>query len=228
MIWLILAVIFLTIIAYIYYNRHQSVEKITPTEKYTIYTDDTTLKTLRNMLKTTDEIFHANGITYWIDGGTLLGAVRHHDVIPWDDDGDLAVFETHESKLLSAIPDFRNRGYGVVKTWHGYKIYPLNGKSIKPELEYLYPFVDIFFVNKNGDHYHFADTEVQDKWPNYYHDIPDLFPLRRYQFASFELTGPNNAIPYLNRAYGTNWRKTAIKSYDHASESSIDEIVFKI
>ena len=58
---------------------------------------------LLTLLKEFDGICKKHGITYYLEGGSLLGAVRHKGFLPWDDDVDLSITRDNFQKLLSVI-----------------------------------------------------------------------------------------------------------------------------
>lgn len=71
------------------------------TEQYHISEEE--LKKIQNvqreLIAEVDRICKKHGITYNMVGGTMLGAIRHHGYIPWDDDADIGFLRKEYEKF---------------------------------------------------------------------------------------------------------------------------------
>lgn len=55
------------------------------------------------LLKKMDKICRENEIEYYMLGGTMLGAIRHHGFIPWDDDADIGMPRDSYEKFIELL-----------------------------------------------------------------------------------------------------------------------------
>ena len=88
---------------------------------------------LCDLMQRVHEICVANDIRYTLIGGSLIGAIRHHGFIPWDDDMDIAM----------PYKDFiRFRDIAFAQKWDGME-FDLAGYS----LDYFSPFIKAYDSN---------------------------------------------------------------------------------
>ena len=79
---------------------------------------------LLKLLNEIGDICSENGIDYFIDGGTALGAIRHRGFLPWDDDIDIFFTRDNWNKFLDAFRS-EDRPGRVIEDLHTNKDYTM-------------------------------------------------------------------------------------------------------
>ena len=71
-------------------------------------------KMLLEMIKDISEICEENDIKWSLSGGSVLGAVRHHGFIPWDDDMDINITRSEFEKFRKIFPGRFSDRYSLI------------------------------------------------------------------------------------------------------------------
>lgn len=75
-----------------------------------------------DILRYIDKICEAHHLNYYITAGTLIGAVRHHGFIPWDDDIDIVMMREDYRRLIE-IMQHDNSKYALLSPYYSCNYY---------------------------------------------------------------------------------------------------------
>lgn len=79
--------------------------------------DDKTLRTMQLMelgiLREVDRVCRENDVSYFLDSGSALGAMRHDGFIPWDDDIDIGMLREDYDRFLAVAREALGERYEV-------------------------------------------------------------------------------------------------------------------
>ena len=131
-------------------------------------------KLMIDMLEYIDKICRKNNIKYTLEGGTLLGAIRHGGMIPWDDDVDISLDKNNYSRLIDVLTKEKGR----------YQLLTRESNNT-----YYLPFVKL--IDTNTIAYEFERRDID----NYgvfidifsYHNMPNNKIVRKIHYARLKL-----------------------------------------
>lgn len=162
-------------------------------------------------------------IAYFICYGSLLGAVRNNDIVPYDSDVDVTIFRHDYHKLYpeeSQRPLDLNDG-SIHMLLQRHSPHPKNdtprrdckGNIVRKVVDDcsimdpqgrlyngVFVYIDIFVIEDLGD-------KLWDEYSDEFHDRHTIFPLRPCTFLGFDTKCPNNAQKYWWAYYEKNYMK---------------------
>lgn len=227
--WIVTLVVVMIMAYVIYIDYFNKYDNFSNTSLFKLTKPKNVLQ-IYKLLYILDKILRKNDIEYWIDGGTLLGAIRHKGLIPWDDDGDVQMWDIDEDKLMSLRSEFEKYGVILMNTWFGYKIFFKTGTIIKG-YKWRYPAIDIFPVKYDNDRTVYSYPRAQKYYGHRcYYNVDNMYPFEKYKFGSFELPGVSSheAENYLDRCYKEDWPNYAYQMFDHENEKSHNKSKIKV
>ncbi len=182
---------------------------------------------MTNMLKEFKSIMEKHHISYWLDFGTLLGAVRHKGFIPWDTDVDVSVMEEDIIKIEKLCKSNLSDKYEFINYWKGF-VYRIKEKKKKNGIFLdIYPYI-VYGKDINGIKKIILKKGTPIPAKNYKPDKPlpinIIFPLSEIIFEKIKFKTPHNTDIYLKLRYG-NYNVLPKKEHCEPGHIIIDDSI---
>lgn len=180
---------------------------------------------LYSLLEKVDRVLTNNGITFWAGRGTLLGAVRHKGLMPWEGYHTLHCLSADIEKITALQDAFDQEGLVLHYYWKDfYKIFAKDGDTIvnldNPEeiLPFRYPIIDLFPMSIQCLH-EAEDTYVHKSWDFFWYWSDEKFNysqitgITRAPFGPISIPIPSSPETVLNKLYGMPQRPDLWKTH---------------
>jgi phosphorylcholine metabolism protein LicD len=187
---------------------------------YDITLEGENLVQAEQLLSDVISVFESCNVTYWLEGGTLLGLRREGRLLPWDDDLDISIHESEKNKLALLQQTLKKNGFRLrTRRFTNDSDVFRNGdlRMLKIRTKRFFGLIkgkvclDVFIKYTKEDKTYW---EIANKVKN--------VPARFYEnFKTLDFKGKSYAIPaltdeYLTYRYG-DWQ-TPVKDWDTSKD----------
>lgn len=194
---------------------------------------------LYSLMEKIDKVLTKHNVKYWAGRETLLGAVRHGGLLPWDDYLHLFITDTDNDKLQTTQAAFEEEGLVLHSYFKDfYKVCEADGLPLEDHfnkdgglLPFTYPAANIFILslekrNEVSDVYVHRSFNFYFNWNHDRFDYSQIQNIRKVPFGPVTIAIPGSPEEYLNRLYGSPkdpelWKTHSIELlWDHRREDN--------
>lgn len=156
---------------------------------------------LKKLLSECAQYLNDVNCNYQISDGTLLGIIREGDLIPWDNDIDMIIFEKDEKYFIECMQSRFGKRFHVGKGLH--RLFNQYNQYID---FYVYTFEDDIALPKGP----FLKFLTKNFKPNKHlvlhkHKKESLLPVKQVEWNNCKLNIPAQPINVLEECYGRDW-----------------------